>query len=93
MPDPDITIDLTNADKGQTDAKNGDKIAWHNSSGSDITLNPPSCVSPSNSTSIPNGDTSGNFTVNGNVNGTYDYTFDVGAEAGVRSGKIKIDPQ
>jgi hypothetical protein len=91
--DPDITIDLTDANKGQTDVKNGDKIAWKNSSGSDITLNPPSCVSPGTATEIPNGTTSRNFSVNGNVNGSYDYTFDVGAEVGVRTGNIKIDPQ
>lgn len=93
MPDPDITIDLTNADKGETDVKNGNQIAWKNSTGSDITLHPPSCVSPGTDTPIANGATSRNFTVQGNVNGTYDYTFDVGAEVGVRTGNIKIDPQ
>lgn len=93
MPDPDITIDLTDANKGETDVKNGAKIAWHNSSGSDITLHPPSCVSPGNATQIANGATSRNFTVTGNVNASYEYTFDVGAEVGVRTGNIKIEPQ
>jgi hypothetical protein len=87
----DYTIDLANADAGELDADQGKTIAWHNSTSSDITLNPPSCVSPSNSTDIPAGQTSRNFTVNGNKGSTYDYTFTVGAELGTRNGSIKVN--
>ena len=88
---PDNTIDLANADAAELDANQGTTVAWHNSTTSDITLNPPSCVSPSNQTDIPAGDTTSNFTINGNKGSTYDYTFVVGAELGTRNGKIKVN--
>jgi len=88
---PDNTIDLANADATELDANKGSTVAWHNSTTSVISLNPPSCVSPSNELDIAAGATSRTFTINGNKGSTYDYTFDVGAELGTRSGKIKVN--
>ena len=87
----DYTIDLSDVDAGEFDAEKGKTIAWHNSTTSDISLNPPSCVSPSNETDIPAGQTSRNFTINGSKGQTYDYSFTVGAELGTRSGSIKVN--
>jgi hypothetical protein len=89
---PDLTIDLADANIGENDVDKGTTIAWHNSTNSDIRLNPPSCVSPSNPTDIPSGQTTTPFNVSGSKNKTYDYTFDVGAEVGTRNGTIRVNP-
>lgn len=88
---PDYTIDLSNADAAELDGDQNKNVAWKNTTTSDITLNPPSCVSPGTATDIPAGDTSRNFNITGNKGTTYDYTFDVGAEVGTRNGKIKVN--
>ena len=90
MPAPDHTIDLQDKDASTVSAKPGETIAWHNSTSDDITLHPPTCVSPSTDTDIPAGNTSRNFTVNSGSQGSYAYTFDVGAELGTRNGTISV---
>lgn len=91
MPNPpDHTIDLSDSNATEYDTSAGTTIAWHNSTTSDITLNPPTCVSPSGSTDIPAGQTSRNFTVNAG-NGLFTYSFTVGAELGTRNGSIRVN--
>jgi hypothetical protein len=93
MPDaPDYTINLADADATELDGNQGGKVAWHNSTTSDITLNPPACVSPGTATDIPAGTTSRNFTINGTKGDSYAYTFNVGAKLGTRNGTIKVNP-
>lgn len=92
MPNPpDLTIDLTDANAGENDVNKGSTIAWHNSTQSSITFDPPSCVSPSNEVTILAGGTTRTYTVNGNKGSTYDYTFTVGAAVGTRNGTIKVN--
>jgi hypothetical protein len=85
------TIHLTNADSNEVDVDPGDKVIWHNDTSDEITLHPPSCVSPGGDDSISPGQDSRQYTVNNNANGDYSYTFDVGAELGVRNGRIKVN--
>ena len=89
MPDK-YTINLTDSDAGTDDVCPGDKITWHNSTDSIITLAPPSCVAPSNEEQINAGSDGISHTVNNGANGTYDYTFTVGAALATRNGKIKV---
>ncbi len=87
----DYTINLTDADAPELDADQGKKVAWHNATTSDITLNPPSCVSPNTATDIAAGATSRDFQINGTKGDVYSYTFTVGAKLGTRNGTIKVN--
>ena len=87
----DLTIDLTDANPGTQGASAGDKLTWHNGTSSSITLNPPSCVSPSTSDDIAAGGDSRQYTVNNGTNGDYNYSFSTGGPArGVRNGTINV---
>lgn len=87
----DYTINLTDADAAELDGDQNKKVAWHNASGSEIVLTPPTCVSPGTVTTIANGATSRDFQINGTKGDVYSYSFTVGAELGTRSGKIKVN--
>lgn len=89
---PDYTITLTDADAPELDGDQTKKVAWKNSSGSEIVLTPPTCVSPETVTTIANGATSRDFQIAGQKGTTYDYSFTVGAELGTRNGTIKVNP-
>lgn len=91
MPPVHHQIDLKDKNAGTLSVNQGDTIAWHNDTRSDISLNPPSCVSPPGQTDIAAGATSKNFTVNGTKGQSYDYSFDVGAELGTRNGTIAVN--
>lgn len=91
-PPPDYTITLTDADAAELDGDQTGKIVWHNASGSEINLHPPSCVSPGGDEIIANGANSRSYQINGIKGDTYAYTFDVGAELGTRNGTIKVNP-
>lgn len=91
MPITTHTIDLQDQDAGTLNADQNDKITWHNSTSSDITLNPPDCVSPQQATDIPAGQTSRDFAVTGQKGQSYEYSFTVGAELGTRNGTIDVN--
>lgn len=84
------TINLIDSDAGTDDVCPGDKITWHNSTDSIITLNPPSCVSPGCQEQIIAKSDGRTHTVNNGTNGEYDYCFTVGAALAPRNGKIKV---
>ena len=91
MPPTTHTIDLQDTDAGTLNVDQNDKIEWHNSTTSDITLNPPSCVARPDQTPIAAGGTSRDFTVTGQKGQSYEYSFTVGAELGTRNGTIDVN--
>ena len=88
----DQTITLTDADAGIDTADPGDKITWHNgTTDKDITINPPSCVSPNQSDTMDPGGDSRQYTVNNSPKADYAYTFSVADTLGLRNGTIRVN--
>ncbi len=98
----DVTINLGNANVGDTTVATSDKVTFHNTlNNKSITLNLPDNTGgqspfsgdPTSPVQIAAGGNSSQYTVNGSANGNYDYSYTVQNDpsAAPRTGRIIVD--
>jgi hypothetical protein len=91
MPAPtSATITLTGSAPAVQEIAKGGKITFTNGTSTTITLNPPSCVSPSNTITLAPGASSNPLTVNNSASGNYNYNYSVGAANDPVNGTIDV---
>ena len=85
-----VTINSNNLSPDPVDLDKGSKVNWHNSSGETLVLGLPAIFSPQGDPTIPDGQTSRDYTVNANATvGNHSYSISTPA-AVPRSGTIDV---
>jgi plastocyanin len=93
MATTNISLGASGPSPSSVPANHGDKITWTNPQSVSVTLTLPTCLSPSNNTTIT---ISGNttyvttYTVNSGTNGSYPYTYHANPTQAEQTGTIDV---